>query len=139
MMNRKIEKNMLRVAATWNIITAALTIFGYSSWFKSEGVKAFETQEELSYFSTSMLDSLISIIMIFGLFILAIGIINLFVAKSMDKQLIDKRMKWWLIACVIIHLLCFDLVAVILYLITVVIYCARNKAIKMSMLVSEGN
>lgn len=129
-MKRKAEKLLLICGGTWNIITAALTIFGYSGWFKNEGIQAFTNANEVNYLTTSLMDSLVSVVMIFGLLMLLIGIANLFVAKFLDNHPIDKRIVVWLIICVTIHFFSFDVIGVFLYLSALVVYCARSKAIK---------
>lgn len=131
-MIRKAEKRLLMIAAIWNIICAGLTIFGYSSWFRQEGLAAFELQKEYSYLSTSVLDSLVKVVMIYGLLILAIGIINLYVSRFLENQLIDRRVMIWLGVCTVISFLSFDVVGIFLYLVTFVVYAARNKALKIS-------
>lgn len=131
-MKRTIEKRVLIVAGIWNIITATLTIVGYSTWFKSEGVNAFSANGQLNYLNTSMLDSLVSIIMVFGLLIFAIGVCNLYLSKKINTIQKNWRMNTWLIICVSIHFFSFDLIGTLLYLVTLVIYMARTKAIKLN-------
>lgn len=129
-MNRKPEKILLICGGIWNIFTASLTILGYAGWFKEEGVQAFSKANEVNYLSTSLVDSLVSMVMVFGLFMLLIGIANLFVARFLENHVTDKRVIAWLIFCVVIQFFSFDVIGVFLYLSAVVIYCARNKAIK---------
>lgn len=131
-MERTTEKRLLISAGIWNIIMAVLTIFGYSTWFKNEGVKSFEMNEQLTYLNTSMLDSLVSIIMVFGLLIFLIGIINIYLSKKVDGIKNYWKMNIWLITCLIIHFLSFDIIGIVLYLVTLVIYIARTKAFKIN-------
>lgn len=130
-MKKRVEQISLFLGAIWNIFTAVLTIFGYSKWFKNEGVLAFEEVDQVNYFSTSLIDSLVKIIMVFGLFILIIGIVNFYVAYSMNKEIYNKKVFIWLLFCVVIQFISFDIVGILLYLVTVTLYIARKRAYKL--------
>lgn len=129
-MKRRAEKYLVIGGAIWNIIAAALTIFGYAGWFREEGMSRFHLQDQVTYANSSLLDSLVHVVMIYGIFILIIGIVNLYVAKFLDNQLIDKRIMIWLGICTAISFLSFDVIGIFFYLAALVIYVARNKALK---------
>lgn len=131
-MKKRIERLTLFAGALWNIITAAFTIFGYSNWFKNQGMSAFVQADKVNYLSASLLDSLVSVIMIFGLFMLLIGVFNLFIVKKVEKEIYNKKIFIWLIACTVIHFISFDVVGVLLYLITTILYRARYQAYKLA-------
>lgn len=131
-MKRRIECITLFLAALWNIITATLTIVGYSNWFKNEGVTAFEEANQVNYISTSLLDSLINIIMVYGLLILTMGIINLFITKQLERERYNKKTFIWLLICLLIQFLSFDVIGVLLYIVTITLYSARNRAYKVA-------
>lgn len=131
-MQRRAEKRMLFCGALWNIITATLTIVGYSSWFKNEGVKTLQTHQELSYGTSSLLDNVTSVIMLFGLFMLAMGIVNLFMVKQIKQFHINKQLMIWLGFCTVVQFLSFDILGTIFYLVTIVLYGSRNKAIRLA-------
>ncbi|MBS7321565.1 MAG: hypothetical protein KIG55_08260 [Myroides sp.] len=131
-MKRRIERITLFLAALWNIITATLTIVGYSNWFKNEGITAFEEANQVNYISTSLLDSLINIIMVYGLLILTMGIINLFITKQLERERYNKKTFFWLLICLLIQFLSFDVIGVLLYIVTITLYSARNRAYKVA-------
>ncbi|MCC9273503.1 MAG: DUF4064 domain-containing protein [Enterococcus aquimarinus] len=131
-MKRRIERITLFLAALWNIITATLTIIGYSNWFKNEGITAFEEANQVNYISTSLLDSLINIIMVYGLLILTMGIINLFITKQLERERYNKKTFIWLVVCLLIQFLSFDVIGVLLYIVTITLYSARNRAYKVA-------
>ncbi|MFC4698316.1 MULTISPECIES: hypothetical protein [Lactobacillales] len=131
-MKRRIERITLFLAALWNIITATLTIVGYSNWFKNEGITAFEEANQVNYISTSLLDSLINIIMVYGLLILTMGIINLFITKQLERERYNKKTFIWLLICLLIQFLSFDVIGVLLYIVTITLYSARNRAYKVA-------
>ena len=131
-MKRRIERITLFLAALWNIITATLTIFAYSNWFKNEGITAFEEANQVNYISTSLLDSLINIIMVYGLLILTMGIINLFITKQLERERYNKKTFIWLLICLLIQFLSFDVIGVLLYIVTITLYSARNRAYKVA-------
>lgn len=130
-MNRNVEKCLVYCGAIWNIITASFTILGYSSWFKKSGISVLENKHQLTYINSAMVDSITKVIMIFGLFMLTIGIINLFVAKNFTVNQIDKRVIVWLWAVTGIQFVSFDLIGLVFYLVATVLYCSKNKAIRM--------
>ncbi|EOI01790.1 hypothetical protein UAY_01198 [Enterococcus moraviensis ATCC BAA-383] len=130
-MNRNVEKCLVYCGAIWNIITASFTILGYSSWFKKSGISVLENKHQLTYINSTMVDSITKVIMIFGLFMLTIGIINLFVAKNFTVNQIDKRVIVWLWAVTGIQFMSFDLIGLVFYLVATVLYCSKNKAIRM--------
>lgn len=130
-MNRNVEKCLVYCGAIWNIITASFTILGYSSWFKKSGISVLENKHQLTYINSAMVDSITKVIMIFGLFMLTIGLINLFVAKNFTVNQIDKRVIVWLWAVTGIQFVSFDLIGLVFYLVATVLYCSKNKAIRM--------
>lgn len=129
-MNRKAEKLFLRLCASWNILAAILTIFGYSFWFKEKGVDTLTQEGKLNYATSSMVDNIVRVAAIFGLFMLAIGVVNLYVAKFLEKELVDKKIVIWMIVCVTISFLSFDVIAILFYLVATILYCARTRAYK---------
>ncbi|MCQ9216449.1 DUF4064 domain-containing protein [Streptococcus gallolyticus] len=127
-MKRKSEKILLLLGSIWNIITALLTIFGYSDWFQKEGMSRFEHHNQVNYASVSLLDSLTKFIMIFGLVILVMGIITFLVTRFIDDNIINKKIIAWIIICIIVQFASFDLIGVFFYLSALVVYGARTKA-----------
>lgn len=132
MMKRRIESLTLAGAAIWNIVAAVLTIFGYSNWFKNQGTSAFEEVGSMDYMSTSLIDSLVSVIMIYGLFVLFIGIFNLYIMNKMNQEIYSKKIFIWLLVCILIHFLSFDIIGLVLYIITTTLYSARYRAYKVA-------
>lgn len=130
-MKRTTERRVLYLAAIWNILTAMFTIIGYSTWFKHEGVTRLQANNQYSYLNSSMLDSVTSVIMLFGLFMLVIGVINIFVARTMQNDFINTKVMVWLSICTLIQFLSFDILGIFLYLVATILYFARNKAIKL--------
>ncbi|MGX7150523.1 DUF4064 domain-containing protein [Enterococcus ureasiticus] len=138
-MKRNTEKILLYCGGIWNIVTASFTILGYSSWFKKTGIEALEKNRQLNYVNSTMVDSITKVIMIFGLFTLGVGIINLFVAKSLKANQIDRKVMIWLWFVTGIQLLSFDLIGLVFYLVASVLYCSKNKAIRMIMQQTDTN
>jgi hypothetical protein len=94
-MNRKLERNLLRASAVWDVCIGLVTMFGYYPWFEEQGIAAFQNQNQ----------------------------------NMRDKQ-INKGTIRWMIACVIIHLIIYDVIGVVLYLLATTMYMSKNKAIK---------
>ncbi|AIM25478.1 hypothetical protein MEPL4_2c00400 [Melissococcus plutonius] len=129
-MNRKTEKRFLIAAAIWNILTSLLTILGYSNWLEEKGSNLFNQNQQTSYFSSSFLDNVIHVVMIYGLFIFCIGLISLVMAHTINRSPIDKKMICWLSFCLVLSFISVDIIGILLYLITLTLYMARNKAMR---------
>lgn len=129
-MKRNAEKRLMIAGGIWNIVAAALTVFGYSGWFRDQGTKVLSHVDKTNYTNTSMLDSLVKVAMIYGLFVLLMGIVTLFVARLMEDKMIDRKIMIWLGVCTAVSFVSFDVLGIFFYLAALVIYLARNKALK---------
>ncbi|WP_122647073.1 hypothetical protein [Enterococcus mediterraneensis] len=130
-MQRKLERNLLRFSASWDICIGLITMFAYYPWFEEQGITAFQQVGRYDYLNSSLVGMISKVVMIVALATILIGIISWINAASMKNNKIEKRIIYWLLACVVIHLLIYDVIGIILYLVTFVIYNSRNKALKM--------
>ena len=48
-MNRKLERNLLRASAVWDVCIGLVTMFGYYPWFEEQGIAAFQNQNQYEY------------------------------------------------------------------------------------------
>ena len=112
---RKVEKKLLVIASSWNLVMAVITIIGYSGWFRDQGTTILNTNNQTNYFTTSLLDSVVRVAMLYGLFIFTVGIIGIYMSRQMDHHLIDQKIIRWLIFCLIISVVSLDVIGILLY------------------------
>lgn len=131
-MNRNLERNILRLGGTWNMINGLITVLGYSSWLKVEGISALTAgQTQNMEIGSSLIDSVYMIAVGYGFIQLVIGITNYIIVKNMRNNQIQKSFMIWLFALMGISIISADIVGTLIYVVLVIIYQARNKAIRL--------
>ncbi|MBU7594302.1 hypothetical protein [Metabacillus halosaccharovorans] len=132
-MNRGLERKLLMAGSIWNMITALITIFGYSTWFKKTGVQGLQnTSVDTMFVGTTMIDSVSKVIVTFGLFMFVGAIVNFLIARNMQDNSIQRKTLIWIVCWGLFQLCVMDVIGFLLFLIAFVIYTAKNKAIKLS-------
>ncbi|UJW59202.1 hypothetical protein HXZ66_18185 [Bacillus sp. A116_S68] len=132
-MSRSLERKLLIIGAAWNMITALLTIFNYYSWFNREGAQRLEAVDlNTAIAGSQMVNNILQIILIFGIFMLVGAIITFLVAVKIRDNEIQRKVVIWIGFWAVVQLMSMDLIGVSIYLIAFVVYLAKNKAIKMS-------
>lgn len=127
---RKVERRLLLIASIWNMLTSILTIIGYAPWFREKGTRMLNTNKQNSYFSSSLVDSIVQISMIYGLLMFSISLVGIYMSYKMKDNQINTKMIVWVVFCLLISFVSFDVLSILLYSIVLVIYVARNKSIK---------
>jgi TctA family transporter len=105
-------------------------MFGYYPWFEEQGIAAFQNQNQYEYLQSSLVGMISKVVMIVALATILMGVISWINAKNMRDKQINKGTIRWMIACVIIHLIIYDVIGVVLYLLATTMYMSKNKAIK---------
>lgn len=131
-MSRKLERVLLMVGAAWNIITALLTIFGYSSWFENTGINTLRYTEVTPMEASVLIKNISTVVLVFGLGMFVGGIITLIVARNIKNNIIQNNILIWVGIWGIVQFLAGDAIGFCLFSIVFVIYLAKNKAIKLS-------
>lgn len=130
-MKRKTEKRLITTAAIWHFINAILTIFVFGMWFRSNGdVAIMQMYPELAGGSSSFVDIIYTVLTTYSVLIILVGIANLYCLKFLKDDEINKKWQAWLIILVILSLLSVDVISSLIYLITIVTYSSKNKAIR---------
>lgn len=131
-MGRKLERNILRLGGTWNLINGLITVLGYSSWLKVEGISALTAgQLENTQVGSSLIDSVYMVAVGYGFIQIIIGIINYIVVKNMRNNQIQKSFTIWIFTLMSISIISADIVGILLYVVLAVLYQARNKTIRL--------
>lgn len=132
-MERKLERNILKLAGVWNIINGLITVLAYSSWLKVGGIAEITTmQSGQAQISGSILDSVYMVTVGYGFLQIIIGVINFIVVRSMRNNAIQVGFIVWIVSLALISLTTLDVIGTLVYTVLFVIYQARNKAIKIS-------
>ncbi|MFT4414383.1 hypothetical protein ACLM5H_11040 [Fredinandcohnia humi] len=130
-MSRSFERKIMYVASAWQLITGTITVFFYSIYLKNQGAELgdlsiIEQKGIQSYF-----DSLYSFSVMYGLFFILIGALNIIFVMRMvkDNTLQYKLPIYWIILAIAFYFLS-DFISLTLTLIAAVIALAKNKPIK---------
>lgn len=133
MMKRTLERNLLRGGAIWNIINGMVTILGYATWIKTSGIGALSSglSSDIN-FDGSLIDSVYTIAVGYGIFQLIIGVFNLIIVRRLRNNQIQKRVVVWLGGLLLFSVATLDVIGIIIYSVLFVIYQSRNKAIRLA-------
>lgn len=129
-MDRKFEKNLIRIAAVWNLISGIMTMFFYSSWVISQGLDVDKTAMINNRANHVLIDNLYTFTHIFGLFFILLGIISLMISNKISTDKVSMRIIIWLIFCSLVSYLCIDIIGALIYITSIVIIFSKNQAVK---------
>ncbi|PTQ81788.1 hypothetical protein C8U37_12023 [Trichococcus patagoniensis] len=132
-MKRTLERNLLRGGAIWNLINGMVTILGYATWIKTSGIGALSSglSSDIN-FDGSLIDSVYTIAVGYGILQLIIGVFNIIVVRSLRNNQIQKRVIVWLGGLLLFSTITLDVIGIIIYSVLFVIYQSRNKAIRLA-------
>ncbi|HWJ78731.1 MAG TPA: hypothetical protein VNR61_11715 [Niallia sp.] len=131
-MNRKLERNLVRIAGIWQIIDGLITILIYGTYKKVEGASLIENTSFVYMKAIeSVVGSIYIFIGIFGAILIALGMFNLVCAhKYIKDNQVHVKVAIWFIICGLISYVIMDIFSVILCISAGVIILAKNKSIK---------
>jgi hypothetical protein len=132
-MKRTLERNLLRGGAIWNLINGVVTILGYATWIKTSGIGALSSGMSSDInFDGSLIDSVYTIAVGYGILQLIIGVFNIIIVRRMRNNQIQKRVVVWLGGLLLFSISTLDVIGIIIYSVLFVIYQSRNKAIRLA-------
>lgn len=129
-MNRNIERRIAYVGGAWQVISGVITIFMYSTWIKKQGFSVVGDSQLNISASQSMIDSIYTFSTTLGILFLGLGLLNLYLSKSMRNDRIEKKIPVWFVLCGIMSYFLMDFLSCFTFIVSGVIAMARNKAIK---------
>lgn len=130
-MERKSERRTLIGVSIWHFINAILTIFVFGMWFKMNGdIAMVEMYPELIGGGSSYVDILYTVMTTYGVAIILVGAINIYCLRYLKNNEINHKWQWWMGIMCLLSILSMDVIAALLYMIALVTYSAKNKAIK---------
>ncbi|SDM51847.1 hypothetical protein SAMN04488137_0539 [Fictibacillus solisalsi] len=128
-MNRKLERKLVVIGASWQILSGLLTIFAYGSYIKSKGSSIHDTSFAQMKAIQSLFGSLYSFTVTFGMLFVILGIVNLYLVRSLKDDKVEvKRSVWFLVLGVSSYFL-MDFIGAVLFLSAGILALAKNKTI----------
>lgn len=131
-MNRRIERIFAYIGCSWQIISGVITIFIYSTWIKKQGFEVTGSSQLNISASQSIIDSIYTFSTTLGILFLGLGLLNLYLSRSLRKDRVEKRIPIWFVVCGVISYFLMDFLSCFAFIVSGVIAMARNKSIKIS-------
>ncbi|MFC6465737.1 hypothetical protein ACFP65_12230 [Marinilactibacillus sp. GCM10026970] len=139
-MDRKAERKLIIAASVWHFINAILTIFVFGLWFKNSGdLSITEIYPEMAGGSGSFVDILYTVMTSYGLIIVLVGIVNIYCLKFMKDNQINKKWQAWMMVMCLASFMTIDVISSLLYMIVLVTYSSKNKAIRLKQGTQKSN
>ena len=128
---RKFEKRLTTIAGVWEIIMGLLTIFFYGPYHRRQGLDLIEDGIPLleAEAINAVFSSLYMFIVILGMFFMILGLINVFLAKKMCHDQVERKIPIFLILIGIVSYFLMDFIGAILLLAAGTFALAKNKSI----------
>ncbi|WP_084309297.1 hypothetical protein [Alkalihalobacterium bogoriense] len=131
--SRGLERKLLIAGSVWNLVTSLITIFSYYSWFNREGAQRLENVDmNTAIAGSQMINNILQVILMFGLFIFVGAIITFLVAVKIKDNEIQSKVVIWIAVWGLVQLASMDFIGFAIFLIAFVIYLAKNKAIRLA-------
>lgn len=132
-MKRNTERKLITAVSIWHFINGLLTIFVFGMWFKNNGDVAINHMyPELAGGSSSFVDILYTVLTSYSIVVILIGVANLYFKKRLKDNEIQYKWQAWLLVMLLLSFFSFDVIGSLLYLITLVTYSSKNKAIRLN-------
>lgn len=132
-MKRNTERKLIITVSLWHFINGILTIFVFGMWFKNNGDIAInQMYPELAGGSSSFVDILYTVLTSYSIIVILVGVANIYFLKRLKDNEIQRKWQGWLLLMLVLSFFSFDVIASLFYLITLVTYSSKNKAIELS-------
>jgi hypothetical protein len=127
-MSRKIERRLVVVMASWQMLHGLFTILYYSV-FQRQAVSSTIAHQ---FNGTVPQASIFIVINIFGTLMIGLGMFNLVAAKNYMKDNTVNKIGYWLVGVGLFSYFVMDIVSLILAMGAGVWYLAKNKSIHLN-------
>ncbi|GIN71445.1 hypothetical protein J14TS2_19200 [Bacillus sp. J14TS2] len=130
---RKLEKNLLRIASIWNIITGTITLFYYSSWMQQNVlIEPAATNPSSLFADRFYFQSVYLFVIGYGLVFILIGAMNFFLSTKLKQETTPVKLVVWLSIWALLSYLTVDIIGFVLYFATVIICIIKNMSFKVA-------
>jgi hypothetical protein len=127
--NRKLERKLIFIGAIWEFITGVVTIFFYASMIKKDGLSVKETSFAKVEALQSVFGSMYMFAVSFGMLFIALGLINIFVAKGLKDDEVSIKKPIWLFFIGLASYFMMDILGSLMFLSAGILALAKNKSI----------
>lgn len=132
--NRKIERRMILVASSWQIISGAITSFIYAPTV-SNNPDYLKKLSEFELVSTQILLKNIYIVSFtIGLFFISFGVLNFLIQKRIKDNQINNKIPIWFLIYAVICFFVMDIFSMIIFFLTAIIMFSKNRAIRQTII-----
>ncbi|MGV3464088.1 MAG: hypothetical protein ACO1OT_02200 [Heyndrickxia sp.] len=130
-MSNKMEKILVYIASGWQLLDGLITIFIYGSYIRNKGahMKGLSFAEKKGL--ESLFGSIYSFVSIFGILLILIGIITLYLTRTyLKNDIVPKKVPIWFLLVGVFSYFSMDLISLVLYMAAGIIILAKNRSIK---------
>lgn len=79
------------------------------------------------------------VVLVIALATILMGLISWRIGKYMKDGQIEKKTMYWLVACLVLMFISYDVIGILLYLVTTIFYVSKNKGIRLAKNKVGGN
>lgn len=127
-MSRNLERKLIMILGTWQIIDGLITIFFYGLYKYGWKVSDLSSSSDVSEVIYS---NLFTVTTTFGILLISLGLVNILIShKYLKDNQISQKIGIFLIIQVIFAYMIFDIISVVLGISAAIILLSKNKSIK---------
>lgn len=127
-MSRNLERKLIMILGTWQIIDGLITIFYYGLYKYGWKVSDLSSSSDVSEVIYS---NLFTVTTTFGILLISLGLVNILIShKYLKDNQISQKIGIFLIIQVIFAYMIFDIISVVLGISAAIILLSKNKSIK---------
>lgn len=127
----KMERNIIYIASGWQLLDGIITIFIYGPYIRNKGseIKGLSFEEKMGL--ESLFGSLYSFVSIYGILLILLGLISIYITKTyMKNDIVPKKVAFWFLFCGVISYFTMDIISLVLYMGTGIIILAKIRSFK---------
>lgn len=130
-MSNKMEKTLVYIASGWQLLDGLITIFIYGPYIRQKGSHTAELSFVEREGLNSLLGSIYSVASIFGILLILLGLITIYLTRTyLKKGIVPKKVPIWFLICGIFSYFTIDIISLILYMGAGIIILAKNRSLK---------
>lgn len=127
-MSRNLERKLIMILGTWQIIDGLITIFYYGLYKYGWKVSDLSSSSDVSEVIYS---NLFTVTTTFGILLISLGLVNILIShKYLKDNQISQKIGVFLIIQAIFAYMIFDIISVVLGISAAIILLSKNKSIK---------
>lgn len=127
----KMERIIIYIASGWQLLDGIITIFIYGPYIRNKGseIKGLSFEEKMGL--ESLFGSLYSFVSIYGILLILLGLISIYITKTyMKNDIVPKKVPFWFLFCGVISYFTMDIISLVLYMGTGIIILAKIRSFK---------